>query len=56
VFTETWVGKPHIWKLKADWELQDYYCIIDDLHEYDSNIRLPSGAEANAAAPAGSAK
>ena len=45
-YTAVWVGKPHLYKLKPDWEIQDYYCIIEDIQQYDQDIRIPSGAAA----------
>lgn len=47
-YTAVWVGKPHLFKLKSNWVLQEYYCINEDLSQYDKDIRIPSGVAPNA--------
>jgi hypothetical protein len=41
-YTAVWVGKPHIFTLKPDWNLQEYYCINEDMASYDKDIRFRS--------------
>jgi hypothetical protein len=48
-YTAKWVGKPHVFTLKPNWTLQEYYCINEELTKYDKDIRLPSGVDGNKA-------
>jgi len=48
MYTAVWVGKPHNFKLEPDWALQEYFCINNDLKQYDTDVRFPSGAKGNA--------
>jgi hypothetical protein len=41
-YTAVWVGKPHLFTLKPDWGLQEYFCINEDMASYDKDIRLRS--------------
>lgn len=46
-YTAVWVGKPHLFKLKQNWVLQEYHCINEELSQYDKDIRFPSGVAQN---------
>ena len=50
-YTTVWVGKPHLYKLEPNWDLQDYYCTIQDIQQYDKNVRLPARAKDGGAKP-----
>jgi hypothetical protein len=41
-YTATWVGKPHLFALKPNWEIREYFCVIDDMSQYDKDVRFPS--------------
>jgi hypothetical protein len=41
-YTSAWVGKPHLFTLKSKWDLQEYYCINEDMVKYDNDIRFRS--------------
>jgi hypothetical protein len=43
-YTAVWVGKPHLYKLEPDWDILNYYCTIDDIKQYDKDVRIPGGA------------
>jgi hypothetical protein len=44
-YTTVWVGKPHLYKFEPDWALQEYFCTIDDIKQYDKDLRFPAGAD-----------
>lgn len=43
-YTATWVGKPHLYALKPNWEIREYFCVSDDMSQYDRDLRFPSAA------------
>ncbi len=55
-YTALWVGKPHIYTLKPKWELQEYYCINEDMMKYDKDIRLRPDASGDKPAKSGATK
>jgi hypothetical protein len=46
-YAAVWEGKPHLYRLKPTWDLQDYYCNIQDIQQYDKDVRLPAGAKSS---------
>ncbi len=49
-YTTVWVGKPHLYKFEPDWALQEYFCTIDDIKQYDKDLRFPAGADSKSGA------
>jgi len=43
VFTKPWVSPPKLHKLEPGWELAEWFCVLDENHDYDDVVRKPAG-------------
>ncbi len=43
VFTKPWVSPPKLHKLEPGWELAEWFCVLDQNHDYDQVVRKPAG-------------
>jgi hypothetical protein len=43
VFTKPWVSPPKLHKLEPGWELAEWFCVLDENHDYDQVVRKPAG-------------
>jgi hypothetical protein len=43
VYTKPWVSPPKLHKLEPGWELAEWFCVLDENHEYDQVVRKPAG-------------
>jgi hypothetical protein len=43
VYTKPWVSPPKLHKLEPGWELAEWFCVLDENHEYDNVVRKPAG-------------
>lgn len=43
VYTKPWVSPPKLHKLEPGWELAEWFCVLDENHDYDNVVRKPAG-------------
>jgi hypothetical protein len=43
VYTKPWVSPPKLHKLEPGWELAEWFCVLDENHDYDQVVRKPAG-------------
>jgi hypothetical protein len=43
VFTKPWVSPPKLHKLEPGWDLAEWFCVLDENHDYDNVVRKPAG-------------
>ncbi len=43
VYTKPWVSPPKLHKLEPGWEIAEWFCVLDENHEYDQTVRKPAG-------------
>jgi hypothetical protein len=43
VYTKPWVSPPKLHKLEPGWEIAEWFCVLDENHEYDQVVRKPAG-------------
>ncbi len=41
-YTKPWVNPPTRWKLEP-WDINEFYCIVDEENAYDKAVRIPAG-------------
>lgn len=43
VYTKPWVSPPKLHKLEPDWEIAEWFCVLDENKGYDDVVRKPAG-------------
>jgi hypothetical protein len=43
VYTKPWVSPPKLHKLEPGWEIAEWFCVLDENHDYDQVVRKPAG-------------
>lgn len=46
-YTKTWVSPPQKFKLEANWEIAEFFCIVDEENSYSDSVRKPAGVAPN---------
>jgi hypothetical protein len=42
-YTKVWVSPPKLHKLEPDWEIAEWFCVVDEDKAYDQVVRKPAG-------------
>jgi hypothetical protein len=42
-YTKPWVNPPQLFKLESNWEIAEFFCIIDEENAYGEAVRKPAG-------------
>lgn len=42
-YTKTWVSPPQKFKLEPNWEVAEFFCVVDEENSYSDAVRKPAG-------------
>ncbi len=45
-YTKVWTSPPKLHKLEPNWEIAEWFCVVDEDRAYDKTVRLPAGGVA----------
>src|SRR5579872_421013 len=45
-YTKTWVSPPQKFKLEPNWEIAEFFCVVDEENSYGDAVRKPAGVPA----------
>jgi hypothetical protein len=42
-YTKVWMSPPKLYKFEPDWEIAEWFCVVDEDKSYDDTVRKPAG-------------